>query len=287
MFPEKLDDWTYEVIEDLLNKIITETDTYDFKTNFPKDNTLTKICCAFANTKGGVVILGIKEDGPGFKIQGIDRDKDLANQFGQKLHPATTIYFDSPKIIEIPHSSKVLAVFHIPLSPERPHIPAQTDQRIFYKMTNAGNEQMTYEEIRMPFHNYEERREKLKLLHSELVLNSGLLGSMKVKNISEMNPQSLVTLDSAVITSLLSDLYTIIEKNEQLLIILNTVRNEIRAINNKIGLFLSQMAFPRTDAQQLIKDHNNFLNHKADSLVPVIGKALIILKKDFSLKQIL
>jgi hypothetical protein len=146
---------------------------------------------------------------------------------------------------------------------------------------------MTYEEIRMPFHNYEERREKLKLLHSELVLNSGVLGSMKVKNISEMNPQSLVTLDSAVITSLLSDLYTIIEKNEQLLIILNTVRNEIRAINNKIGLFLSQMAFPRTDAQQLIKDHNNFLNHKADSLVPVIGKALIILKKDFSLKQIL
>ena len=62
MFPEKLDDWTYEVIEDLLNKNITETDTYDFKINFPKDNTLTKLCCAFANTKGGFVILDIKED---------------------------------------------------------------------------------------------------------------------------------------------------------------------------------------------------------------------------------
>src|SRR5215208_6949322 len=93
------------------------------------------------------------------------------------------------KFIEIPHSSKVLAVFHIPLSPERPHIPAQAEQRIFYKRTNAGNEHMTYEEIRMSFH-YEERREKLKLLYTELVLNFGLLGAMKVKNISEMNPQS-------------------------------------------------------------------------------------------------
>ena len=98
MFPEKLDDWTYEIIEDLLNKNITETDTYDLKINFPKDNTLTKLCCAFANTKGGFVILGIKEEGLGFKIEGIDKDKDLANEFGQKLHPATTIYFDSPKI---------------------------------------------------------------------------------------------------------------------------------------------------------------------------------------------
>lgn len=203
MFPEKLDDWTYEVIEDLLNKNFNETDIYDFKTNIPDASTLTKICCAFANTKGGFVIVGIKEDGPSFKIEGIDKDKDLANEFGQKLHPASTIYFDSPKIIEIPHSSKVLAVFHIPLSPGRPHIPAQIDKRIFYKRTNAGNEPMTYEEIRMSFHNYEERREKLKLLYTELVLNSGLLGAMKVKNISQMNPQSLVTLDSTVITSLL------------------------------------------------------------------------------------
>ncbi|MDQ3970138.1 MAG: ATP-binding protein [Thermoproteota archaeon] len=283
MFPEKLDDWTYELIDELVDNNINETDTYDFKENIPSAITLTKICCAFANTKGGFVIVGIKEYNSGFKIEGIDKDKDLANEFGQKLQPASTIYFESPKIIEIPHSSKVLAVFHIPLSPGRPHIPAQIDRRIFYKRTNAGNEQMTYEEIRMSFHNYEERRKKLKLLHTELLLNSGLLGSMKVKNTSEMNPHSLVTMDSIIITSLLSDLYTIIEKNKQLLIILNIVRNEIRVINNKIRLFLSQMAFPRTDTKQLIKEHNNFLNHKADALVPVIGEALIILEKDFNL----
>ena len=88
------------MIEDLLNKNINETDTYDFKEKLPSAITLTKICCAFANTKGGFVIVGIKEDGPGFKIEGIDKDKDLANEFGQKPHPASTIYFDSPKIIE-------------------------------------------------------------------------------------------------------------------------------------------------------------------------------------------
>jgi predicted HTH transcriptional regulator len=47
---------------------------------------LTKDCCAFANSSGSFIILGIKEYGRKFRIIGIDRDKDLANRFGQKLN---------------------------------------------------------------------------------------------------------------------------------------------------------------------------------------------------------
>jgi predicted HTH transcriptional regulator len=51
---------------------------------------LTKDCCAFANSKGGFIIIGIKESGPKFRIEGIDNDKDLANNFGHKLKALPT-----------------------------------------------------------------------------------------------------------------------------------------------------------------------------------------------------
>jgi hypothetical protein len=53
--------------------------------------------------------------------------------------------------IPIPESEKVLVVVHIPRSYYRPHIPSQKELRIFWRRSNTGNEQMTYEEIRESF----------------------------------------------------------------------------------------------------------------------------------------
>ena len=50
MIPERLEDWTYKVIEGLLARNIGESDRHDFKSNLPDSITLTKICCAFANS---------------------------------------------------------------------------------------------------------------------------------------------------------------------------------------------------------------------------------------------
>jgi hypothetical protein len=96
-------------------------------------------------------------------IEGIQDDKELAHKFGQKIRARSipTIDFELPKIIPIPNSGKVLAVFHVPLSSERTHMSLCQDQG-FWKRTNKGNDVMTYDEIRMSFHNYEERVEKLK-----------------------------------------------------------------------------------------------------------------------------
>jgi hypothetical protein len=47
---------------------------------------------------------------------------------------------------------------------------------------------MTYQEIRMSYQNYEERREKIKLLYNELSTKVQLLEVMKNENISELNP---------------------------------------------------------------------------------------------------
>jgi hypothetical protein len=40
---------------------------------------------------------------------------------------------------------------HVPKSSYRQHIPSPKDKGIFWKRTNTGNQQMTYEEIRESF----------------------------------------------------------------------------------------------------------------------------------------
>ena len=70
------------------------------------------------------------------------------------------IYFSEPKIIPIPNSKKVITVFYIPLSKDRPHLPSEKERRFFWKRTNGGKEQMTYLEIRTEFMNYEEKKRK-------------------------------------------------------------------------------------------------------------------------------
>lgn len=151
MIPSRLEDWKYDIIEDMVDKNQSESISHDFKANIPDAIGLTKDCCAFSNTGGGFIVFGIKESGRQFRIEGIDNDKELSNKFGQKIHATPSIDFDQPMIIPIPNSHKVLAVFHIPLSPRKPHIPSSKEERRFWKRTNAGNELMEYDEIRRAF----------------------------------------------------------------------------------------------------------------------------------------
>jgi hypothetical protein len=276
---------SYEHIKELVDKNIGESDKHDFKAGIPDSNTLTAICCACANTYGGFIIFGVSENNTKWTIKGMNNDKDIALKFGQKINADPTIQFNLPKIIPIPKSDMVLPVFYIPLSPERPHIPSASEKRIFWKRTNKGKDYMTYQEIRMSFQNYEERREKLKLLYLELISNSELLEIMKVDVMQTLNLESLVPLDSSIINSLLTDVYTIIGKNTELVRLLMVIRNEIRIINTKISFFSSQISIPRSNEHALILEHNQFLNQKIRLLVPLIGKACEILEKDFSLKR--
>lgn len=295
LIPKRLEDWTYEKIEVLVDSNVNESDTHDFKTDIPEfkpnfpdipeGEGLTKDCCAFANTKGGFIVLGIRPKGRGIEIGGIKDSSELRNLFGQKINAIPTIDFGLPKKINIPASQKILAVFYIPVSPERPHIPAPADKRVFWKRTNTGNEQMTYEEIRMSFRNYEERREKLKLLYLELLSNKEQLESMRTPEDSIEGRYSLISLDSAVIDMLLGDVYSMIAKNSDLVKNLMNLRSQIRVINNEFKIFNAKIALPMTNQGQITKQHNEFVNGKIDELVPSFQAALTALETDFSFKN--
>ena len=286
MIPNVLSDWTFEIIDELVKKKANESDRHDFKRAIPDTDTLTKICCAFANTKGGFVIVGVKEAGSSFEIEGVNNDKELAKHFGEKIKANPTIEFSLPKIIQIPQSEKALVVFEIPLSPERPHVPdISPEKRNFLKRTNKGNDSMTYEEIKFSFQGYQERREKLKLLYIELLSNAEQLRSMKVEDSAKENDHSLVTLDNAILNTLLAELYSSISKDSELVRILFTIRERTKIINNKIKIFFSQVILPLSNKQQILVEHNDFVNSQVDNLTSIIAKALHILESRFDLKN--
>lgn len=169
MTPSKLVGWDYSAVKILCDAGKSESEKHDFKMNLPDPISLTKLCCAFANTSGGFVIFGVKDpDKRGFKILGIDQDKELYGKFTAKLKSDPAMDIAPPRMIDIPDSSQVLYVFEIPRSNRSPHLPSTADHRVFWKRHGSDCIQMTLEEIRHQMLNYQEKREKLALLLIDL-----------------------------------------------------------------------------------------------------------------------
>jgi len=169
MVPRNISDWTYEIVDALCATGQSESDRHDFKFNLADLKNVTKICCAFANTFGGFIVMGVEEAGRGeFAIVGLDPNKELYGSFLAKVKAVPDIDIPSPRTISIPLSSKLLYIFEILQSPRRPHLPLHVDQRIFWKRQGPDCVQMTLEEIRYQMNAYEEKREKLALLTIDL-----------------------------------------------------------------------------------------------------------------------
>lgn len=278
--PVALEDWSHDTVAALAGIGQCESDRHDFKFNLPDTDNLTKLCCAFANSHGGFVVVGVKDRSGRFLVEGIDPDGEIAKKFSDKLHAGPSVQFSGPRHIEVPGTSKVLYLFYVPRSPLRPHIPIAPDKRVFWKRTPGGCEPMTYEEIQEQFLRYEERREKVKLLFIELLLNRENLQGMSA---IQEGKYSLITLDSGVLDRLLVDTYSVVQQEARLVQILLTMRTNIRVINAKTQIFFSQMAMPLSNQAAIATAHGVFLKEKAAFLVPLIDEAIQVLKTTFGL----
>ena len=99
---------------------------------------MEKTVCAFANTEGGFLIFGIKDNRElslAERIIGIDPKRDFPREFGDKIRdkidPPVYFEFKNPPI-KIPNSTNVIHVIKIPQSSERPHMVVH-DRRFYYR----------------------------------------------------------------------------------------------------------------------------------------------------------
>ena len=96
---------------------------------------------------------------------------------------------------------------------------------------------------------------------------------------------SLLTLDSSIISSLLTELYNIIGDDIELIKYLFTLKREIQVINSENKIFQSQVAQPLSNLKEIIEKHNKFINDKIDFLKPIAEKAITRLEKRFGLQN--
>ena len=267
---EVLEEWNINTLTDLLTKGYFESEEFDFKERLPHNSDeagkarLVKTCCAFANSGGGFLIFGVSNN-TSLPVQnrlvGIDPTVDFPEHFGsypQKCMPTVQWDFKNPPISLA--SGNVIHIIHIPQSWSAPHsFEVANDGRYFAKRTNKGNEPMSYEEIRMAFLQYYEKRLKLQLLRTELQIIQDNAVRLTRSGESVSNPPPLGEFSLTILETTLADTYTILVNNALLLNDLTTIRKLCGQVNNKLQSILPVYHMPMTDAIKSV-----FIKHNTD-----------------------
>lgn len=298
MIPQTLEEWDIPVIEDLLRKGYYEAEFFDFKEMLPHHKNdddkerLKKSCCAFANSGGGFLVFGIKDDKTlpiHERLIGIDEslpsNKEFPENFGNypaKCMPSIIWDFRNPPLRLT--TGKVIHIVHIPQSWNAPHAFGSREQGWqFYKRTNKGNEGMTYEEVRLLFLGYYEKRVKLQLLMAELEeIRGAAIHLDGLANDTHAEWYSLNTFDLSVVNSVVVDTYTMLAAKPELYVLIMNIKTSCVAANNAIQI-LYRIIDPvnlNTDAQKtILRKHNTDVQGICKDIIDKSTKALELLKE--------
>ena len=289
MIPKTLAEWTIDAVTDLLTKRIIESEEFDFKEMLPDSRDapgkrrLRKACAAFANSGGGFLIFGIKDDkklNPANRLEGIDPNIDFPEHFGnfpKECVPSVGWDFKNPAISL--ESGKVIHVVQVPRSWKAPHAVGNANNGWdFPKRTNKGDEGMTMEEIRSSFLGFYEKRLRLQLLLAELTSLKNSASGASITDPETIEKQySLVTFDVAIIESLIGETYSITATHTDLLATLSDLRQEVRIANNKTRIFFGIVAIPMSNKAKLIREHNEFMAQSCKRIIELSDTAIKLL----------
>ena len=103
MIPIRLNDWTFEIIEALCAAGQSESDRHDFKFDC-RFRGITRYVCAFANTYGGFLIIGVSDKtNKKFEPTGVLADKELYGKLVSKIRADPDITVASSQIDPCTH----------------------------------------------------------------------------------------------------------------------------------------------------------------------------------------
>lgn len=268
--PAALGEWTLSAVEALCAAGYSESDRHDFKYGLPDPKGLTKVSCAFANTFGGFVVLGVRET-PAHQFEpiGIDPDSEVYGKFHAKVRAEPEIGVSYPRQIEIPGTSKVLYVFEVLQSTRRPHLPSPADERVFWKRVGSSCRQMTLEEVRQQMLTLEEKREKLALLLIDL--------SHKLRALSEQSQLgdgqytgdvfAFDIIDRVVVES-----YSLLRDDLNSIGALDTLKRSLSLLNAEKQKMLNFLALSYTadSKKAMIKQYRDLVSNQRPSATIIV-----------------
>jgi hypothetical protein len=186
MIPKTLTGWTSGVLRQVLLNQTYEADRIEFKLQLPHSKAnddeklrLLKTCAAFANSFGGFVVIGVRDERAltaDERIVGVPGSEDFPKYFGaypSRCEPSVSWELLNPPIA-LP-DGQLVQVTYIPKSWKSPHaVKGKNDGWHFPKRTNKGNEEMSIEEIRTAFVSQRETQQRLESLRLALGHNINL-----------------------------------------------------------------------------------------------------------------
>ncbi|MHB1930930.1 MAG: ATP-binding protein [Acidimicrobiales bacterium] len=288
MLPTTLGQWTVDEVVHIVTQGMYETESFDLKESLPRSSDqqgkerLQTTCAAFANSDGGFLIFGVKDDrslAPIDRLAGVDSHLDFPEHFG--AHPARCTpsvgwdFLNPP--IPLP-SGRVLHIIEVRASPSAPHATGSPEESWrFPKRTNRGNESMPYSEVQLMFLGYYEKRIKLQLLRSELEQIKIDAASLDIVAAKDDQEYALATIDLSVLNGLLSDTYSLTYRDSTFLTELNAIRSRARIVNNKTAQFRASIVLPMSNKQDMVRAHNRYIRPHCHQIVSHVDTALPLL----------
>jgi len=298
MIPRSLTEWSIPVITDLLVQGYYETEFFDFKEMLPHSKNgadkmrLSKSCCAFANSSGGFLVFGVKDDrslSPQDRLIGIDPAVELPELFGsypRNCNPSITWDFLNPPLQL--GSGNVIHIFEIPRSWNAPHCIEVANAkgsdllRCFPKRTHKGNEVMSYQEVRLSFLQYYEKRLKLQLLKAELQNIKKHAEELIITGWEARTKFGMGEFSLTVIETVLADIYTILTEQLELLELLDEIRNRCRVVNDLLRIFYRVAtigwAGQNVEPHPAIEKHNNNVEWECRPIIQACTLALAFME---------
>jgi len=123
--------------QELLNRLLAagETATVEFKESL--DREALETVAAFANTGGGVILVGVRDDGT---VRGVALGKETLREWANRIAQATHLH---PQIGALPYEGKTIATIEVPESPLKP-VPCRGR---YFKRVAKSNRQMTDDDL--------------------------------------------------------------------------------------------------------------------------------------------
>ncbi|QCR14825.1 AlbA family DNA-binding domain-containing protein [Methanosarcina mazei] len=237
LFKKSFSEVDYSDIQKLLIDKIEESEILDYKseyqgTNKEHENTLLKEIAAFANTKGGFLLYGVKESGRGgwpVAINGIDtcNTERLEQVIISNIMPRISVQI---KKVEIPETNKIVVVIRIPEGQNQPYYNNRSNK--YYKRYMFEAKEMDEHEIEALYRRRFFGMDMLnRYIENTILFNSS---RMPTKSLDKMNGHILITplrvderiIDSSNINELIFD------------------TNEVRLEPDPAGLYLIGIPVP-------------------------------------------
>jgi hypothetical protein len=288
MILRSLGGWTVEIILSLLERGVHESELFDFKERLPhprnnsdKDR-LVKACAAFANSEGGYLVFGVKDDRAipaRDRLTGIASSDDFPERFGNypaQCSPSVVWNFKNPPLDLSP--GKQVHIIELPASSRAPHSCGNAEEGwTFPKRTNKGTEFMSYGEGQTMFLGYHEKRIKLRLLRSELsqIIEDAQGLMIPQEKIETHYGQGGFTL--GVLETVLADTYSILASSPDLLATMSKLRSFVGTVNAEMDRWQAQAVIPMSNKPALARAHNEFVMPRCERIADAAAEAVGLL----------